>query len=335
VSDEKDLPGIPSTVDSALRRPLEAMRESIQRLMGMRGSDGRAAVRWDDLAEEGLASLPRRRLLINQAIEQGGGTSGGSGGSGGTYVPDLTKPPTPTGLVGEGAITSILLSWAAPTYTVGHGHKQTNVYATKQPFSSSTLYTINDAVRVNTAPGAQTVLAHTSDPNIKWRIWIKFESVDGVESDPAGGVNGLVVSTGQDVAHLLEVLTGQIANSQLASALSTKIALIDAPAATAGSVDARIKTETDARVSGDSSTLTSAQTYTASYAYSKAQTDTQISTYAYSKAATDSAIATSTATVSARLNSGGDVYSSISTAQTTASSKNASFKQGAAPTATS
>lgn len=246
MSDEKDLPGIPSSIDSALRRPLEAMRESIQRLMGMRGADGRAAVRWDDLADEGLASLPRRRLLINQAIEQGA-TGGGSGGSGGSYVPDLTKPPTPAGLDGVGAITSILLSWTAPAYTVGHGHKQTNVYATKQAVSSSTLYTINDAVRVNTAPGAQTVLAHTSDPNLKWRIWIKFESVDGVESDPAGGVNGFVVSTGQDVTHLLEILTGQIANSQLATALSTKIELIDAPHTTEGSVDARIKIEQTTR----------------------------------------------------------------------------------------
>lgn len=414
MSDEKDLPSIPSSVDSALRRPLEAMRESIQRLMGMRGADGRAAVRWDDLADEGLASLPRRRLLINQAIEQGA-TGGGSGDSGGSYVPDLTKPPTPAGLDGVGAITSILLSWTAPAYTVGHGHKQTNVYATKQTVSSSTLYTINDAVRVNTAPGAQTVLAHTSDPNLKWRIWIKFESVDGVESDPAGGVNGFVVSTGQDVTHLLEILTGQIANSQLATALSTKIALIDASASTAGSVAYQVKTETDARVaaiaqevgdrntaitagvntakaytetwayqksatdsaiasmgntvrvefaSADDTTLTDAKAYATNYSYAKSAidnsfvslsntlttnyqsadtatlnsaksyADASVSSYAYSKAQTDGAIAASTATVSARLNSGGDVYSSISSAQTTASVKNANFKQSATPTAT-
>lgn len=196
MSDEKDLPGIPGTVDSALRRPLEAMRESIQRLMGMRGADGRAAVRWDDLADEGLASLPRRRILINQAIAQGGAGSG-SGTGGGAYVPDLTKPPTPTGLTAVAGFSNVLAEWTAPSYTVGHGNKQTNIYATKQPASDATLYTISDAVRVDVVPGAMDVRALVSDLGIKWRIWIRFESVDGVESDPAGGVNGFVVTTGK------------------------------------------------------------------------------------------------------------------------------------------
>lgn len=288
-AEDKDLPAVPATVDGQLRRVLEPMREAVQRLMGKRGADGRAAVLWDDLAADGLAISSRRRLLIVEAIKEAAGSaSPGTGGDGGpVYVPDLTKPPTPTGLNATAGISSVLIEWGAPVYSAGHGHKQTNIYATKQPAGDETAYTFANAVRVDTAPGALTLRALTSDPNIKWRIWIKWESVDGVESDPAGGAAGVVVTTGQDVANLLAVLNQQISSSQLATALATKISLIDAPSTTAGSVNARVKTETDARVAAiaqevaDRNTaiatgVNTAKAYTESWGYSKAATDSAI-----------------------------------------------------------
>lgn len=289
-AEDKDLPAVPATVDGQLRRVLEPMREAVQRLMGKRGADGRAAVLWDDLAADGLAISSRRRLLIGQAIKDAAGSaSPGTGGDGGpVYVPDLTKPPTPTGLNATAGISSVLIEWGAPVYSAGHGHKQTNIYATKQPAGDETAYTFANAVRVDTAPGALTLRAMTSDPNIKWRIWVTWESVDGIESDPAGGAAGVVVTTGQDVANLLAVLNQQISSSQLATALATKISLIDAPSTTAGSVNARVKTETDARVAAIAQEVSDRNTaITTGVNTAKAYTES----WGYSKAATDSAIA--------------------------------------------
>lgn len=194
---DKDIPSFGTEVaDTRLRQKLEAMREAVQKLMGTRGrGGGRAAVRWDDLREGGLLTETGRIL------PPGGTTTVvvGGGGGGGTPPdePDLTKPPTPTGLSAVAGLGNVLVEWDAPVYSMGHGHKQTNVYATKQPGDDNTAYTINDAVRVDSAVGPLTVLALPSDLNIKWRLWIRYETNDGVESDPAGGVNGIVVTTGR------------------------------------------------------------------------------------------------------------------------------------------
>lgn len=218
---DKDIPSFGTEVaDTRLRGKLEAMREAVQKLMGTRGrGGGRAAVRWDDLREGGLLSETGRIL------PPGGTTTvvvgGGGGGGAPPDEPDLTKPPTPTGLSAVAGLGNVLVEWDAPVYSMGHGHKQTNVYATKQPGDDNTAYTINDAVRVDSAVGPLTVLALPSDLNIKWRLWIRYESNDGVESDPAGGVNGVVVTTGRignaDLGDLI-VEAGNLASGAVTAA---------------------------------------------------------------------------------------------------------------------
>lgn len=193
---DKDIPAFGLEVqDTRLRQKLEAMREAIQKLMGTRGvGGGRAAVRWDDLKEGGLVSQAARRIDLAGAVNEAIGS--GAVDVGNDAEPDLTKPPTPTGLAAVAGLGNVLVEWGAPIYTAGRGHKQTNIYATKQPAADNTAYTINDAVRVDSAVGPLTVIALPSDLGVKWRIWIRFESNDGVESDPAGGVNGVVATTG-------------------------------------------------------------------------------------------------------------------------------------------
>lgn len=299
---DRDIPAIPAGVDGTLRRVLEPMREALQKLIGTRGEGSGQAVRWGDLEGEGLASATRRKLLVKQAINDAvaaiptsPGTGGGPGG-GTTYTPDLTPPPTPTGLTATGGFSSILVEWAAPAYSAGHGHKQTNIYATKQPAGDVTLYTINDAVKVDTAPGGLRLATLASELNTKWRVWIRWESIDGVESPPAGGVNGIVVITGQDVTGLLQALSQKITASQLATTLSTRIDLIDAPANAAGSVAARVKAEADARVAAIAQEVTDrGAAITAGVNTSKTYTES----WAYSKQGTDQAIATSASTVTA------------------------------------
>lgn len=297
---DRDIPAIPSGIDSTLRKVLEPMREAVQRLMGTRGDAGSQAVRWGDLEGDGLASATRRKLLVKDAIADAvaaipPSTGTGTGtGAGTTYTPDLTQPPQPTGLVVTAGFSSIMVEWDAPAYSAGHGHKQTNIYAVKQSAGDNTAYTINDAVRVDSAPGGLRLAVLASELVTKWRVWVRWESVDGVQSPPAGGINGIVVTTGQNVPTLLQLLNQQISASQLASALSTRIDLIDAPATTAGSVAAKVKAETDARVAaitqevGDRNTAITAGVNTA-----KSYTES----WAYSKQAADQAIAASATTV--------------------------------------
>jgi hypothetical protein len=48
-----------------------------------------------------------------------------------------------------------------------------------------------------------------TQPATTFRLWAKWESRDGVESiNPVGGTNGVEVTTGQDVAKLVEAMTG-------------------------------------------------------------------------------------------------------------------------------
>lgn len=135
--------------------------------------------------------------------------------------PDLTPPPTPTGFTVDAAISHVFVEHDAPVYRQGHGHLRTRLYG-KIVNAGDPLPTFADAVEI--AQFAGTVYAHPSNPATTWRLWIKWETVDGVLSvDPAGGTNGLEAVTGQDVALLLKALEGEITESQLYTDLSTKI----------------------------------------------------------------------------------------------------------------
>jgi hypothetical protein len=147
------------------------------------------------------------------------------GGGGGAYVPDLTPPPTPTGLAVSAGLTNLYIEFDAPGYTVGHGHAQTNVYGaiwldgTAEPTFSDPRTKL-----IDTIVGPGVFHAFASNPATRWCIWIKWQSVDGVESTaPAGGTHGAQAATGQDVGALLEILTGQITASQLFTDLATPI----------------------------------------------------------------------------------------------------------------
>lgn len=232
----KDIPPIPGTVPADLQRPLQRMREELQRLLGYRG-DERA------LTTANAASL-------GYLFAGTGGTTGTGGGS--AEEPDLTAPPTPTFGDGDavGGLTNVLLSWSGVTYPQGHGNLQTVIYGVKRDTSDPDIPTFpGDSAIVATAPHPLTIYAIPSEPNTRWHLWLKFESVDGVRSVvPAGGANGVVAVTGQDISQLLQILTNSITTSELAAALAARINLIDAGAGVAGSVDARILAETTARI---------------------------------------------------------------------------------------
>lgn len=185
----KDLPPVTAT------NFLDRMRENMRIMTGHTGSDAQRA-------EIGLGLL------------RGGGSAlgnllGGLGGDDGTE-PDLTPPPTPSGVVVTAGITSLIFEHDPPVYTQGHGHDRTIVYGAIYS-GTGPLPTFASAVEITQFQG--TVYAHPTTPATEWHLWLKWKTRDGVVSAaPAGGTNGFVATTGQDVRLLLDALTKAAAN---------------------------------------------------------------------------------------------------------------------------
>lgn len=155
---------------------------------------------------------------------------------------DLTPPPTPTGFTVGAGISYLLIGCDPQTYSQGRGHLVTRLYGAT--WTTGDLPVFADATVLAEFQG--TVFSHPTNPATTWHLWITWVTRDGVESlTPAGGTNGLPVTTGQDVSSLLDALTGQITQSQLYGDLGARIDLIDGSGA--GSVNARLSTEASTR----------------------------------------------------------------------------------------
>lgn len=237
----KDVPALARDA-SNLAPVMEAVREALQTFRGYRGDRLDAALTLRDFSRATQLGVLGGGVL-------GVGVTGGTAPAptAGEPARDLTPPPTATGLACDAAISNIFIECDAALYTQGRGHDKTVVYGAKWPSAELVAPTFSNAVVLCEFQG--TVTAYASDPATRWCIWIKWQSNDGVLSvDPAGGTNGVTVTTGQDVALLLEALTGEIRASELHTTLGTRIDLIDAASGVAGSVNARILTEANARI---------------------------------------------------------------------------------------
>ena len=196
----KDVPEL-ARDGSNLSSVMQSVREVIQTFRGYRGDPLDQALTLRDL------TLETRRQL------QGGGLLNGT--AGGTtlinpeapvYEVDLTPPPTPEGLAASSGISHIYVECASPSYTQGHGHDRTVVYGIKWP-DGAPAPVFASAVQLFSFQGPFG--AYPSDPATRWALWIKWRSNDGVLStDPAGGTNGVVTRTGENVALLVEAMTG-------------------------------------------------------------------------------------------------------------------------------
>ncbi|HEY9208658.1 MAG TPA: DUF1983 domain-containing protein [Acidovorax sp.] len=242
--DRKDLPSVNS--DNFLQR----VREAVQTYLGSQGDLLDRGVTLRDLSDAGLIDISKTyRVTRRGAPVAGPGPAVGAGGDTGTpgeaYTPDLTPPPTPEGFTVGAGISYLFIGCSPALYSQGHGHMATRVYgATRASGAPAPVFA--DAVVLTEFQG--TVFAHATNPATTWHLWIKWVTRDGVESAlPAGGTNGLVATTGQDVERLLAALSGKISESQLYSSLGSRINLIDAPSTTPGSVNNRLSAEALAR----------------------------------------------------------------------------------------
>lgn len=235
MSNRKDLPSTSAPNFN------QRLRETIQTYLGKQG----------DPLDRGLTL---RDLIANGIVKFKDGFNANSlaGGGGGTLPiapvavdngPDLTPPPQPSGFAVTGAISHVFIEHEDPIYPQGRGHLRTRVYGVIVE-AGDPLPTFNDAVEVGQFSGV--VWAMPSNPSTTWRIWIKWETNDGVLSPtPAGGTNGLEAVTGQNVALLLAALNGKVTESQLFADLGARIDLVDG--AGPGSVNQRVAAEAVAR----------------------------------------------------------------------------------------
>ncbi len=241
----KDLPAL-ARDGSNINAVIEAMREAMQTFRGYRGDPLDTALTYRMAQKSGLFN-PDGTIAVGAGGVGPPGPVGPPGADGGAVTPDLTPPPTPTGLTVTAGISYLYIHCDTPVYTQGHGHDRTVVYGAKWLTGSAPTFT--NAVELFQFQG--TFASYPSEPATRWCIWIKWKSMDGVLSTtPGGGTNGVQATTGQDVSLLLEALTGKITASQLYADLGARIDLIDAADTVAGSVAARILAEATARISG-------------------------------------------------------------------------------------
>lgn len=177
-----------------------AVREYIQTALGRTGNALDKVVTFRELKSLGL-------VTGGSGIGGSGGffpVPGGGSGSGG-YTPDLTPPPTPTGFSVDSGVSYVFMETDQPLFTMGHGYERTNVYG-KIRVAGDPAPTFADAVQITDFIG--TIGAYATNPVTTWHLWVTWVTRDGVESlAPAGGTNGMVATTGQDVRSLLNAIT--------------------------------------------------------------------------------------------------------------------------------
>ena len=302
------------------------IRETLMTYLGKIGDPLDRGVTFRDLIESGIVSLANIKfarssdavpLTPGDAISQ-------------TYTPDLTPPPTPTGFAVTPGITTLVLEHDNPFYTQGHGHLRTRVYGAIRASSSAPAPTFSNAVEITQFSG--TITSYSTNPATTWHLWAKWESVDGVLSvAPAGGTNGVVATTGQDVQLLLDALTGQITESQLYNALNTRLDKIEnlettygTTASAAESAAAAVQAKTDAILAKGQAEAasTSASTYATNANTAKTAAET-----AKSNAETAATNAASSATTAA--GSASNAATSASTAATSATNAGTSATSAA------
>jgi hypothetical protein len=182
----------------------QRVRETLMTYLGRQGNKLDRGLTLRDLLDAGLIEL--KPGFDWNDIGSGNMPIGPGPNAGGQETPDLTPPPTPTGVVVTGAISNFFVETDNPTFLVGHGYGRTNLYGVTYD-GTGPEPTFSDAIKLASWSGE--VFAQPSNPATIWRVWVKWETRDGVESvSPAGGTNGFSVTTGQDVTKLVEAMTG-------------------------------------------------------------------------------------------------------------------------------
>lgn len=150
-------------------------------------------------------------------------------------------PTTPTGLEVAAGFEAFLLTWDMPGYC---GHSHTEVYGLRRDGTSSEL---GPQHKLGESRGV--MYSHVvNQPQDYWCFWIKHVNTLGTAGPFTGA--GVCDKTALDPAAVIEVLQGQITETELYQDLGDRIDLIDGPLNLNGSVNSRVAAEALARETG-------------------------------------------------------------------------------------
>jgi hypothetical protein len=175
--------------------------------------------------------------------------------------------------------------------------------------------------------GRDSLVVLDSAPNTAY--FLRYAAYDSFGTADLN-VSGELAATTEQI-DAVDIKQHAVQQSHLFQSLSDRIDLVDAPAATPGSVDARVATEAAARASADSALATSISTVSASTVTNAAA----ITSEATARAAADSSLATSISTVAATAASNTAAISTEATARAAADSALSSSISTVAATAAS
>jgi hypothetical protein len=183
----------------------DKMREFALIALGLTNNRLDAFIKVRDLQDAGIA-------VVRKGYLQNGGGNPIDGPNPGfiqpAYVVDLTPPPAPGGFSASAGTVNILFETSPPTYAQGNGHAKTRIYAANYS-GSGPLPTFADAVEYTSFVG--DIFAAPFDPASNLRLWATWETADGVEGPPAGGINGIAATTDLvDDAKIANLSAGKI-----------------------------------------------------------------------------------------------------------------------------
>lgn len=212
------VPAITTPTDVNLRDVARQIKSILDVREGVAGDPLDRMVTFRDLVDGGLATTVGSGQNLSLTTLGDGAGSATPDETFETYDPttDATIPPAPAGLTAVGLFAAVQLSWVAPAI---------RNYAYTEIWRSST-NTLGSAVRVGTSNGTSFVdYIGTGGTRYYWVRFVTQANITG----PYNSTNGTAATTAQDPEYLLDVLTGEITESQLFADLGARINLIDGP----------------------------------------------------------------------------------------------------------
>ena len=185
------MPNLPS-VTSPLPRDLQMFVQRVREAIDGGGLDGLVTAR--QMVVAGIAEIANGTVTSAAATIVGAAKS-------------------PTGLAGSGALASVILTWAAPTYS---GHAYTEIWAATQTsaqVTASEAPVISQAVLVGMTAGNS--FAHTIGSAATRYYWVKNVNRNG-EASAFNATNGIAATTSGDPAYLMDVLSEALGGSSAA-----------------------------------------------------------------------------------------------------------------------
>ena len=205
---------VPTSVGHQEKRFAESVKENLDILLGQRGQPLDKAVTFRDLFDNDI-------LVLCDGVTSYDGTTGTSRrNSNNANDWEVENPPAPTDLAAVGAFRNIMLSWKIDKY---NGHDRFEVYrGTTSSFSSAQFLT--STPRYSTSfldqVGDSSGLAKTY---FYWVRAVNQNEIKGPFNAP-GGVEG---STQTDVSVLMDIISGNIEESDLHADLQSTIGTAD------------------------------------------------------------------------------------------------------------